>query len=337
MKTAQKNLHIIASIAWQSRFFLDCFVVLLFAMTTLTQSILAQSAMGTTAIPPRLEITAEPGQVVTKEIKVRNESKTQRTINTTIKDFIVTDDQGTPIQVDSDDNRWAASSWLQVSPSKLQLKAGETKSLQLTVITPDDALPGGHYAVVLHTPQNEITLSETGSAIETNVGTLVYITIPGDIKESARVKDFSAPFFSEYGPIDFKAVVTNLSDIHIAPIGSVSITNLLGSKTADLAIPETNIFPYTSRNLNTTLNKKWLFGRYKAQLLAGYGTTGNALTATLYFWVVPWRLIITLVAIIVILLILIYLAKKKKDSPKKEKIEELETELSDLKKKYKDR
>src|SRR4030042_2026508 len=93
---------------------------------------LAQSALGLTAIPPRLELQVEPGQTITKEIKVRNESKVDRIINTSSKDFIVTDDNGTPIQIeglDETNNRWASSSWIQISPSNFNLKPGETKSL----------------------------------------------------------------------------------------------------------------------------------------------------------------------------------------------------------------
>lgn len=295
----------------------------------------AQTATGLTAIPPRLEITANPGEVITKEIKVRNESKTQRSIDTTIKDFIVTDDDGTPLQIESSDNRWAASSWIQVSPAKTRLLPGETKSLILTIIVPDNVLAGGHYAVVLHSPQNEITLSETGATIETFVGTLVYITIPGEINQFAKVKDFSAPAFSEYGPINFKTIISNLSDIHIKPMGAISITDWFGKKVSDIPLPETNIFPYTNRELTAVFNQKWLLGRYKAELLAGYGTAGGALSATIFFWVFPIRIILLALSFIIIITILISLLRKKKRNPKS--VEELEIELNELRKKYKDR
>lgn len=302
---------------------------------------LGQAFLGVSAIPPRLEISVEPGKTVTKEIKVRNESSTEKIISTQVKDFIVVDDLGTPIQIENtgdSSNRWAASSWIQISATSLKLKPGETKTLMVTVIAPEDALPGGHYAVILHSPQNETTLSETGSLIETNVGTLVYVTIPGDIKESAMIKDFSAPQFSEYGPIDFKATVTNLSDIHITPVGQIAITNSLGFKTATLPLETVNIFPYTSREYRQTLNRKLMLGRFKAQFVAAYGTTGQLVNATLFFWVIPWRLILTLIAILLIIILIAKLNKKTKidKSPDSPKVEELEKELSALKKKYRD-
>ena len=305
-------------------------------------SSLAQSALGLTAIPPRLEITVNPGQVITREIKVRNESNQEKTISTSSKDFIVTDDFGTPLQVeasDQSDNRWAASSWIQISPTRLKLKPGETKSLIVTIITPENALAGGHYAMILHTPNNQTVISQTGASIETNVGTLVYLTVAGDIAENASIKEFSAPKFSEYGPINFKTIITNLSDLHITPAGAINVYNTFGLKSSQINLGNTNIFPGTSREFINTLNRKLMLGRYKAQINATYGTTGQLLTATIFFWVIPYKLIALLIAIIIIIILLL---KLKKNTPPLSptitpKVEELEKELEDLKKKYQDR
>lgn len=302
----------------------------------------AQSATtGLSAIPPRLEITVKPSEVITKQIKVRNESATEKVVSTSINDFIVTDNSGTPVQVESnkEDNRWAASSWIQVSPTSLKLKPGETKSISVTIIAPENALPGGHYAMILHSPNNGNNLTQTGASVQTQVGTLVYITIPGNITQNAIVKDFTAPKFSEFGPIDFKSTIQNLSDIHIRPAGDIAISNMIGFKISHLQFNSTdiNIFPYTSRDFTNILNKKFLFGRYKAELSAAYGTAGGVATAVIFFWVIPWRLIILLLAAGAIVTAIILINKNKpKDDVSEEKVEELEKELDDLKKKYKD-
>lgn len=303
----------------------------------------AQSALGLSAIPPRLEVTVKPGEHITKEIKVRNESNTDRIINTDVVDFIVTDNKGTPVRIsklEEKNNRWATSDWIQVG-KQLKLKAGETKSLMVTIIVPENATPGGHYAMILHNPNNEAVLSESGSSssIETNVGTLVYVTVSGAIKQNAKVNYFTAPFFQEYGPIPFQSQIANLSDIHIKPIGQIKITNMLGLKTAEINFNEkdANIFPYTSRNFENLLDKKFLFGRYKAQLKLTYGTAGGALLKTLAFWVIPWKLIVMLIAAITIIVLLLILFKKPTKQDQNETIEDLEKELEKLRNKYKDK
>jgi hypothetical protein len=309
------------------------------ATTTLAQTVTS----GLSAIPPRLEVTVPADSTNSQVVKIRNESNETKTIKVTIRDFVVTDNKGTPTFIDDisevASNRWAASSWIQISPSSLTLKPGETKSLTLTVLPPVNALSGGHYAAVVYTPESGSIGSVTGASIQTNVGTLVYVTVPGDINQKATIQTFSAPKFSEFGPIDFKSTIKNSSDIHIQPVGSITIKNWLGGKTAQLALDNTNIFPYTTRDFQNTLNKKWLFGRYKATLNAVYGTAGGLITATLIFWVIPWRLIILVTAAIIIITTLIIIIKKKsKKNPKvsDNEVAELEKELEALKKKYKD-
>ena len=334
MKPATKNIFKII-------LFLLIFSILYDLSSTIS---FAQSAAGLSAIPPRLEITVQPDGSTSQVIKVRNESKEAKTVSVEIKDIVVTDNKGTPTIVSSSDessNRWAASNWIQVSPSSVQLKPGETKSLTLTVMPPANALPGGHYAMVLHTPEGISTMSSTGTSVQTKVGTLIYVTIPGDINQNALIQSFTAPKFSEFGPINFITTIKNLSDIHIQPVGAITIKNWFGRVTSRLSLqPQDNvinIFPYTTRDFQTTLNKKWLFGRYKASLQAVYGSNGGLITSTLFFWVIPWRLIILIAAAISIIITLIIISKKRpsKKLPTNE-VAELEKELEDLKKKYKD-
>ena len=320
------------------------FLLVLSTIYHLTSNIsYAQVSTGLSAIPPRLEVEVKPDGTTTQVIKVRNESSELKTIKVSLRDFVVNDDKGTPTFLDetsdTDNNRWAASAWIQVSPTSLTLKPGEMKSLTLTILPPANALPGGHYAAVVYSPDSFTSLNTTSASIQTNVGTLVYVTIPGDITQKASVQSFSAPRFSEFGPIDFKATVKNSSDIHIQPKGTITVNNWFGHEIDKLQLAETNIFPYTTRDFSNTLNKKWLFGRYRAYLGAEYGTAGGLIEATLFFWVIPWRLLILIVAAIAIVITLITISKNKPKKSKPEsatQVAELEKELEILKKKYKD-
>jgi len=307
-------------------------------------SVNAQSTLGLSAIPPQLELTAEPGQVVTKEIKLRNESNVVKVITSSVKDFIVTNDSGTPITVDEanpapDASRWASSAWMQLSETKFKLNPGETRSILVTVITPEDALPGGHYAMIVHSPDNEATLSETGSSVVTNVGSLVYITVPGAINQDAQITQFSGPKFQEYGPVNFDTTIKNLSDIHITPVGQITVKNLFNRVIAELPVSGTNIFPYTSRQYQSLLDKKWLFGRYQAELATTYGSAGGVLATSLSFWIIPWRLMILATIALIIIATLLFVILKQPKPPKSSdsEVESLELELETLKKKYKDR
>ena len=305
-------------------------------------SISAQAGrqIGLSVIPPRVEILIEPGKSVTREIKIRNDSSSKKTVDSVIKNFIVKDDKGTPIQldasIDQDQARWAASQWVSITPSSIVLLPGEIKSFIITVTAPTNATPGGHYAMILHSPKYEASSLAPGSIIQTIVGTLLYISVPGDVKQDAFIEKFvTEPRISEYGPVTFNLTIQNLSDIHIAPKGKITIDNFIGKKINEININATNIFPYTKRVLNPVLANKWLFGRYKASLLANYGSKGGLLTANLYFWVIPWKILLITITILVIIISIIILLKHKPHLPREnnefEKIDQLKNQYQDNK------
>jgi hypothetical protein len=268
-------------------------------------------------------MTIEAGGVEHQILKVRNGGDSEQAVIVKIQDFIVKDDKGTPVPVEEEiSGRWAASTWVTVSPDKFTIKPGELKQLDLVIVVPNEALPGSHYAVVFYEPAEGITIEGTKSAVALNVGTLLYITVPGPITENAFVSRITLPKFSEYGPIPITTEIENLSDIHIQPTGAIKIYNWLGKLNSTLALDSEgkNIFPGRSRVYENVWPQKWGFGKYKAQLEASYGTQGQALTAAVSFWVIPWRIIVaTVLLILVVTLLVIYFKREKQ---RKEFVEE---------------
>ncbi|MDD3003239.1 MAG: hypothetical protein PHS06_05235, partial [Candidatus Shapirobacteria bacterium] len=118
------------------------------------------------------------------------------------------------------------------------------------------------------------------------------------------------------------------------------ITNMIGMKSfVQFNKDGVNIFPGKTRDFENQLNKKWLFGRYKAELNTTYGNAGGVVTAAVFFWVIPWRFLILVGTAIAIIIAVIIIIRNKTGGNKEteEKVDELEKELEALKKKYKDR
>ena len=311
-------------------FFLAVFVKRSYAVEKIT-------TIGLSVIPPRLSFDAAPGKVSTKEIKIRNESSIARNIMVSVKDFIVVDNEGTPRQIDSSQseqsNRWSASQWIQPSQSKITLKSGEMKNILISILPPENASVGGHYAMVLFTPKKDENATNEGSSISTNVGSLIYITIPGDIKESAKISSFKPKsLFSEYGPITLNTIVNNQSDVHITPKGTITVKNIFGIKESTINLEASNIFPYTERKIDSIFEKKWLFGPFFANLTANYGTKNQLISANTVFWVIPWKIIV-LTLVVVAIIVAITLLISRKNQPK---INNSDNSSLNLKDKYKD-
>ena len=315
-------------------------VAILLCVSVLAQDARAQTQIFT-AIPPRLEIEVKPGEFVQETIQFRNEGDTTAYLSIAPNDFIVTDTKGTPQFVSSlVSGRWSAASWIRISPSSVTVAPKQTVNITLSANVPLDALPGGHYAGVLY--QSKGTAPKigagagAGTGIQQVVGTLVYLIVEGPVTENALVKLFDVPKFLEFGPVNFTTEILNLSDLHVTPKGAITVHNMLGRSTTTLTLEERNIFPNASFVYDNTWEAKYLLGRYRADLSVSYGSTGQVLTATAYFWVFPVKIALaTLLAIVIIILIIVLIIKKKKEKKLEEEIEELEEEVKESQSKSK--
>ncbi|RLB04956.1 MAG: hypothetical protein DRG59_09625 [Deltaproteobacteria bacterium] len=279
-----------------SSLFAICY--LLFAITP------AHAEVSLVVSPPRYDATIDPGETIQKTIKVTNNSEDQIvSLQANITDFIVQDDAGTPIPVeDTQSGRYLASPWFTLDSEGLILQPKESKQLTVLITVPNDALPGGHYAGVFFRSITNDKTAGTASSLIGQVGSLFGITVNGDITYDALVKDFSTKsFVSEYGPIEFSAIVENQSDTHIRPLSTITIHDMLGRKLDSITLEELNIFPYTSRTLNGIWDTTWGLGRYTATIDVSYGP-GLVADRTIYFWIMPYRIILAIIIIILVLL-----------------------------------
>jgi len=292
------------------------FLPLLFLL--IAAPVLGQEKLSMTAIPPRLEIEALPGGTVQESLRIRNETGTDQAYKVIVADFIVTGNQGTPIPVtEAVSGRWSLASWISVSPKQILVPAGQTAGVDLIISVPQDGLPGGHYAMVTYAPIAEGSLAQgTGAQISPQVGSLVYLKVIGDVTEAVNLKEFKADNkFKHYGPTPIMAEIENLGDIHLRPIGKLTVTNWLGDETYSAELEEKNIFPFASRTYDWTVPGKWHLGRYAARLTAQAGDAAIPLTGLIYFWIVPVKEISVIAAALTIIILLVILKKRRKNLP----------------------
>ncbi|MBI2032693.1 MAG: hypothetical protein HYT09_03555 [Candidatus Levybacteria bacterium] len=274
----------------------------------------AQEIRTYTIVPPTVEVNLDPGGYSEGFMKVINDSDEPLSFTVVTQDFIVEDSKGTPslLPENSLSDRYSAASWIGVIPSTFTIEPREQQMLNYYIQIPLSARPGGHYSAVVYKPTNPIELGGSGAAVQTNLGTLFYVGVKGDIKENAGVINFRAKRFSEYGPIKLFTTITNLGDLHIKPTGTITVKNMLGREVAKEKFNEANIFPGATRDFENKLGGKFMIGRYKASLLASYGVNKNLpLSSDFYFWVFPWKIaIVVTLVIIAIILGIIYWKRK---------------------------
>lgn len=283
----------------------------------------AQETQRTITVNPSVVEAMDPGTSKEGIIHVINDSDGPLTFVAETRDFIVVDTLGTPnvIPVGTLDNKYSAAAWIGVSPYSFTLQPHQKQDLSYYIQIPPDARPGGHYAAAVYTPSIAATQDETGANINSELGTLFYITVNGAVSENALVTKFIAPF-SEYGPENISTQIKNFGDLHIRPVGNIVVTNMLGKKEIS-KLSEQNIFPGgTARDYTNTVGGGFMLGRYEAKLTATYGKNNDKmLIASVAFWVFPWKIALVLVLIIVAVVLYFKLWKKrntKKETPEDE-------------------
>ena len=285
--------------------------------------------------PPRIDLEGKPGDTLQKIVKVTNGSNDQTlNLKAFVSDFIVENDSGTPIKVtESTSGRYLASPWFTIEQSEITLAPKETAQLIILINIPSNALPGGHYAGVFFEPIPARGVAKTVSYATAQVGSLFGITVAGDIKYDALIKEFSVKTnVSEFGPIDFTAVIENQSDTHIRPASVITIHDMIGRKLVDIQLDEVNIFPFTSRTLKGTWDTVWGLGRYTATLTSTYGP-GLVASRTLYFWIMPYRLIVAIAILLLVILVFFIVIRrhlKHREDHRDEEIDNLKRKIAEM-------
>lgn len=314
----------------------------------LKSDVKAQASIPLVVAPARQTLQADPGELVSFAVRFYNTGTEPISGTFKVADFIVDNNEGSPNFLEGPttlSSRYAAAQWVTLSTEKGTIPASDMVLIDGKIRIPKDANPGGKYFAVFFEPTSNIPESSGGkqeeaASVSVRIAGLIYLRVTGPITEGAEIVSFTAPGFSEYGPIDISTEIKNKGDYHITPKGQITVKNMLGVEVARKEISETNIFPSASRTIVSSLGTKWMFGKYTAEFDATYGETGKALTSGLSFWVFPWRVAITIMlGIIIIILIVIIISNKftKKQKKLEEALTEEKEELEKLKEAYQDK
>ena len=271
-----------------------------------------EEARGLNISPLNFELTANPGDAILNKLKIYNPSEsTTIAIEMEVEDFTVVGETGTVMIEPAEIETYSLAQWITVEPKVFILEPNEQKFVDFIINVPENAEPGGHYGSVLAGTRGVIGGDITGAAVVHKVGSLVLLTVAGEVNESMIVKEFSTPGFAEYGPIEFKIRFENLGTVHVRPKGFIAITNWRDKKVIDIPFPQNNVIPGSVRKIEASWNKEWLFGKYTAILVGSYGMTNTPFEPpVLTFWVFPWK--IMLVVLLILLLITFYFYKTRR-------------------------
>lgn len=274
--------------------------------------------------PPVINISADPGQTITTQIKLRDVSTSRLLVKGQVNDFVAAGEDGTPklLIEDGEESPYSLKSW--IAPlSQMTLEPREVKDLPVVIKVPANAAPGGYYGVVRFTATAP-ELEDTGVSLSASLGSLILLRVNGAAKEGLEIAEFSvnsggkSSTLFEATPLTFVERLKNTGNIHEQPAGQISITDMFGNKVGavNVNLPPRNILPASIRKFeqkldSSVIGNKMLFGRYTANLLVTYGSNKQTVSSSIVFWVIPWRLIATVVVGLIVAFFLLRFAIKR--------------------------
>ena len=272
---------------------------------------------GLSISPLIFELTANPGDVLTNQLKIYNQTDSIVSIRMETEDFKPVGEVGQVIVTPEEEMTYSLKRWVKITPTEFTLKPKEEKFISFEISVPENAEPGGKYGSILASTTGMIGKEVTGAALAPKAGALVLLTISGEVIEDLRIVEFSAPSFLETGPVPFMIRFENKGTVHLRPRGFVTITRpkflfFEEEKIIDIPFPQQNVLPGTIRKIETTWNQKWLLGKYVATLVGSYGSANLPFNPpVLSFWVFPWKIALGLGLILLAVFAFFFKTRKR--------------------------
>lgn len=270
--------------------------------------------------PLPLNVVTKPGQTVTADIRVKNNSTRPEVLKVELLKFGASGDTGRP-QIQERDPNDVYFDWVSFSETNFRAEPNVWKTIKMTINAPKEAAFGYYFAVLFSRANPDKPTTGT-SGVEGGVASLVLLNVdaPGAKREAKVAELVASQKVYEFLPAKFTVKLRNSGNIHVSPVGNVFLKQ--GNKqVATLAFNDErgNILPGTNRKFDITWDKgfpvyeekkegsetkkslRWDFnelqnfriGKYTATLVAVYddGQRDVPIEAVVSFWVIPWRIL----------------------------------------------
>jgi hypothetical protein len=301
-------------------------------------SLIAFQTSALTLSPAKIEIDGDPGSVLSGVINLYNEQENTEIFYTSSENFEPGDDSGTPRFIGAEGG---LATWISTQES-VSLNPQERAEVPFKIAIPAGTEPGGYFAALFFGNQPQ---SDAGQvSIGGRIGVLILLRVNGDISENGETtfgtKDNNN--FFDTTPVSFEYRFSNNGGDRVVPRGDIVIKNIFGTETATLKANEIDgsVLPGSGRRFTTVWGeentftffekikhqmKNFHFGYYTAHLNLGWGVSQQTSHNTTSFFMVPWQLLLIILALIGFVL---FVLKKILKSYKAALIKEIQKQQS---------
>jgi hypothetical protein len=266
---------------------------------------------GLTIQPVKVSVTLAPGQSADGVILLSNASDDGVQVDTSIQDFIPLAGADTIQFVGRAPGVTTVRDWVKIDmPVSSPLGKDEKKEVHYHITAPPNAEPGSHFGVVFF---KAVPAGSTGSLrIGTQVGVLIFVTIPGNHLQKGKILDFASPSFVQGGPVNFTMKFENTGTVHFEPKGTITIRNMFGQVAGIVPIEGQVVLPTGIKELNFAWQPQGIImGGYTAAATVVDGEGNELTSSSISFYAAPvWYLLAFFVTIIVIYLMIRFVRRR---------------------------
>jgi hypothetical protein len=234
-------------------------------------------------ISPRLSVSPHtfqlkviPGQVIEEKVKILNQSQVSIPMTTKVVNFTAEEESGQMVFDEfSQDPSFVSRLWFKIENPDFILDPGETEEIRFQIRIPDNAEPGGHYAVLIFEPRLPSFYFKEEAMVRNipEIGVLFLtsvqkFTLEPDTESKLEISEFSLPkekrlvtlenFVSrllggvalatevnivENPFLNFILKIKNNDIYHIKPSGKIIIYNFWGKRVGEVEIKQMTILP----------------------------------------------------------------------------------------------
>lgn len=251
--------------------------------------------------PVKIELPVAPGGSRSVLINVENTGSLPARILVYACDF-TRDEEGNYTFFDPGERELArsAAGWLTLPVREFELAPARSGKVEITLTAPENAEPGGHYAMVFVEAEPLLTgqSAPEGPYIlgKARVGALLLSTVEGEIDRRGEIASFKAPRFNLRRRVPLDLSFENTGNVHIDLIGIITIRTRQGHITKAIHLAERTSLPASGLKITEVWEAPPLPGYFSASITV-VSREGEEWETTLSFWVVPLKEMASLLAL----------------------------------------
>ena len=254
--------------------------------------------------PAKVELFFEAGESQEKVLNITNRTDKALEFKIEVEDFTGSQDPNqTVILLGEEKGPYSLKDFIQPEIDTFTLEAKQRIALPIYINVPLDAEPGGLYGSVL-VSSGASPEGGAGTTVVSRLGALFFVGVNGDVNREGHLSSFVRK--EKNNGSSFELLFANTGNVHLNPSGFIHISNILGSEIAEIEIKPYFAMPNSVRFREVDWEGIKLLGRYKAVVSINKGYDGEVEEMELIFWVISYKIIIS---ILIILFMIIFISR----------------------------